>query len=82
MPSYLPFPISHFDISCAILVTKIENCAANELAKKNSDYYFEGLYKSTYYKTKSIFLSFSFLIDCCVSVFFFPYQSIGRLSKN
>ena len=33
IPSYLPFPISPFDISSIILITKSENCAANELAK-------------------------------------------------
>ena len=34
MPSYLLFSISDFDIYCVILITKSENCAANDLAKK------------------------------------------------
>ena len=34
MSSYLLFSISDFDIYCVILITKSENCAANDLAKK------------------------------------------------
>ena len=82
MSSYLLFSISDFDIYCVILITKSENCAANDLAKKKNDYYYKGLYKTTCYKTNSIFfLSFSFLSGCFVSVFFFPYQSVCKFWK-
>ena len=35
-----------------------------------TEYCFKGLYKTNCYKTNSNFCQFSFLIDCCMSVFF------------
>ena len=67
--SYLPFPISPFDISCVILITKSKNCAANELPNKKNDYYFKGLYKTTCYKTKSISSQFCFFSLTAVWMF-------------
>ena len=36
----------------------------------NNYHYIKGLYKITCYKQSPAFLSFSFLVDCCMSVFF------------
>ena len=44
--------------------------------KTTISYHIKGLYKTTCYKTKSNFSQFSFLIDCCMSVFLFPYENV------
>ena len=71
MSSYLLFSISDFDIYCVILITKSENCAANDLAKKKNDYYYKGLYKTTCYKTNSIFFSQFFFFQWLLCGCFF-----------
>ena len=82
IPSYLPFPISPFDIYCTILIAKSENCAANELEKKKKSYYFKGLHKTTCYKTKSIFSQFFFShLPLHEWFFFFPYQIVCKFWK-
>ena len=48
--------------------------------KKLINCHIKGLYKTTCYKTKSN-CSFSFLIDCRIIVFFFPYQSVCKFEK-
>ena len=46
------------------------------------NYDIKGLYKTTCFKTKSNFLIISFLIDCCVSVFFsFLMKACANLEK-
>ena len=49
--------------------------------KKKKKNYFKGLYKTTCYKTKSIFSQFSFLIDCCMSVFFLLIKAFVNFEK-
>ena len=46
--------------------------------KKTISYHIKGLYKTTCYKTKYNFSQFSFLIDCCMSVFLFPYERVCK----
>ena len=41
----------------------------------------KGFIKQPVIKQCPFFLSFSFLIDCCMSVFFFPYQSVCKFWK-
>ena len=66
------FPTSPFDISCVILISKSKNWAANELSKKKKwlIIILKGFIKQPVIKQSPNFLSFSFLIDYYISVFF------------
>ena len=57
IPSYLPFPVSPFDISCVILTIKSENCTATELAKK-MNIILKGFIKQPVIKQSLFFLFF------------------------
>ena len=66
---------SLFEISCVILISKSKNLAANEKIKQKNDRIKIILKQKDFIKQPVItqgptFLSFSFLIDCCISVFF------------
>ena len=74
------FPL--FDIYCTILIAKSENCAANELEKKKSLIILKGFIKQPVIKQSPFFLSFSFLIYPCMSVFFsFLIKSFVNFGK-
>ena len=90
----LPFPVSLFDICCVILISKSENCAANELVAKLNILWtkrsieekiiiiLKGSIKQLVIKQSPTFPSFSILIDCFMSVFFFfSYKSVSKISK-
>ena len=84
VPSYLPFPISPFDIYCVILIWKRKNWAGNEFAiqKKWLVVTLKDFLKQIVIKQTPTFLSFSYLIDCCNKCYFlFPYQSIYKFLK-
>ena len=68
------------------LILKKHYCDANELEKyilkKRLIIILKGFIKQPVIKQSPTFLSFSFLTDCCMSVFLFPYQSVSKFWKN
>ena len=71
--NYLPFPASPFGISyCVILIPKKRNfgCEWACEIKKWLIIILKGFIKQPAIKQGPTYLSFSSLIDCCVSVFF------------
>ena len=51
------------------------------LNKKKKIIILKGFIKEPVIKQDLFFLSFSVLIDCCMSVYFFPYESIFKSWK-
>ena len=72
-------------ISCVILIkknTKIELRMSLRNKKKMINYHIKGVYKTICYKKSPAFLSFSFLIDCCVSVFSLSLSKRLQILRN
>ena len=69
MSSYFPIPNSLL----IPMISKSHNCAVNELEKhkkkKMITYHFKDFIKQPVIKQSPTFLSFSFLIDCCMRNF-------------
>ena len=78
----MSFPISTYDASCVILITKSKNYVANEPGKQTKKLLIiilKDFIKQPTIKQSLAILSFSFLIDCSMSVSsVFFYQSVCK----
>ena len=86
IPSYLPFPVSPFDISCVILTIKSENCTATELAKK-MNIILKGFIKQPVIKQSLFFLFFfsHWVLNECFSFVtkaFVNYEKLIRFNQQ
>ena len=61
---------SLFEISCVILISKSKNLAANEKIKQKNDRIKIILKQKDFIKQPVVTQGPTFLIDCCISVFF------------
>ena len=82
MPSYLPFPISHFDISCASHPdNKKRKLPCEWPCEKKIIIILKDFVKQPVIKQTPFFFCFSFLTDCFVSASWFPYQRVCKVWK-